>query len=91
MKIHKYQFPENLDESIFEVDLPVASKILTTQIQNGHVIMWYMVPDNSGFTGMFTHRFKFYTTGFEDVPINARYMNTLQFVSGLFVYHLFEI
>lgn len=95
MIIHKYQFPKHVVDgsSLQVVELPFGVKILTAQIQHDFITLWYLVSSVEKLADHVphVHRFAFYATGYDEVPINARYMNTFQFDDGRYVLHMFEL
>lgn len=96
MKIYKHTFPVGDSEFPYcggphSIDMPTSSKVIKAQVQHGAVTMWFTVPNIEGFTGKFTRRFQFFVTGFEEVPDDAKYIETFQFFDGKLVLHLFEV
>lgn len=95
MKIYKYTFSRDFDlivNNIITVNLPGGSKILTTQLQDSAIVMWYAAPDIVDIKAdPQIYHFKLYVTGSENIPTNSRYMNTFQFDDGQFVIHMFEL
>jgi len=87
-KIFKYVF--NLDD-VFQVAMPIGSKILKIGKQPGHprgtYCMWALViPDNP----MVERRFKVYGTG-HSIDTDASQLNYIEsIIDDFYVWHFFE-
>lgn len=90
MLIHKYSFRYEL-HGLHEVVLPIGSKILSVKSQCGVLVMWYSVPNDFANSALCTHRYGFYHTGFDDVPSNARFIDTFLFSGDMYILHMFEL
>ncbi len=83
--IWKYHVPIT---DYFTLDLPIGSKLLTAQVQNGEPCLWALVAPHRESV---TRRFCVAGTG---TPIEGRdltYVSTFQQSGGALVWHLFEI
>ena len=86
MKVHKHVF-ENSLLGLHSLQLPMKSIVRSAQVQAGKVVMWYTIPEEV--VGTVERRFRFYTTGFDSIPLTAAYISTIQFRD--YVLHLFEV
>jgi hypothetical protein len=86
MKIFKYEVP--LFEN-FELEMPIDSKILSFQSQNGNLVLWAAVYQNSSLE---TRVFKLLGTGSDiDMDYVISFIGTVQQLNGNLVWHLFEV
>jgi hypothetical protein len=87
--IWKYQ----LKDTNQNIEVPKGSKILTAQIQNNEITLWFLIKDSEAEKEK--RHFKVYGTGHSiDGVVTDRthqYINTLQFHGGSLVLHCFEI
>ncbi len=86
IKIFKYEVP--IQDSII-IDLPVDSKILSFQIQNGKPYIWALVdPDEL----LVSRYFTIIPTGAEIEYLSEIlvYIGTVQMACGAMIFHLFE-
>ena len=83
--IWKYPIPP---AGNFTLDLPDDAEILDAQMQHGVACLWAKVDPEAP-----KHRVRFALvgTGCGDAPEHAVYIASLQFQSGNFVFHLFQI
>lgn len=71
-----------------ELEIPEDSTFLDVQVQDGKVVLWYMVRNPDGPTR--TTKFRIYGTGHTLDDENQYYRGTFQLLDGAFVGHLFE-
>jgi hypothetical protein len=89
-QIWKYEIPMNsLDE--FILNIPIAAKILTVQIQNAVPVIWAIVDEPYHDTE--ERKFKVIGTGHEheDLFRGMVYIGTFHLYGGKFIGHLFEL
>jgi len=90
--IHKeiLEFPED-GGMIVELKLPVYAHILTAQVQNGKITLWYMWNLEVKDEEKETRKFSIIGTGWEidKKLLVSTYINTVQL--GPFVFHVFEV
>ncbi len=81
--IHKYQLAM-ADEQLLQ--LPMDSKPLCVQMQNGMPHVWVMIDMNQPMYGIY----KFYTHGTgHNFNHNANYLDTYQMDGGGLIFHVF--
>jgi hypothetical protein len=83
--ILKYPF-EVEDE--FELNLPVAARFLTVQVQDNIPCMWFQVTHETAYLEM--RKFYVVGTGHPFNPSDSVYLGTFQMLEGMFVGHLYE-
>lgn len=87
MKIFKYEIPI---KDKFDLELPVYSKILSFQVQNGKPYIWVLLDDKQVLPLLRHRYFTLVGSGheFDHHPDVMKYIGTIQLDS--FVWHLFE-
>lgn len=92
MIVLKYQFPVG-GSGVFAAEIYEDAKILDAQLQYNRITVWFTVPKlNAGaMMNAKPRKFGFYVTAYEEVPDNAIYIKTFQFLDGNYVLHMFEI
>jgi hypothetical protein len=83
-----YKYPLSITD-YQTVKMPVRSKILTVQVQSGHLFLWAMINSCEG--NMAEYPVWIFGTGHEITEPEAtiRYVSTVQFDSGHLVFHVF--
>ena len=85
--IHKFQLPEG---KAHKISMPVGSKVLDFQYQNGTICMWAIVQEGAfPVTKRMTRRFRIVGTGEAYDFQGRKYQQTLQ--DGDEVWHIFEV
>lgn len=84
--IWKFELPlRNGGEQI--IDMPVLSRILCVQDQNGILCIWAVVDPKKEMT---KRKFLIVGTGYESKHIPLDYIGTVQQMSGALIWHIFE-
>ena len=87
MRILKYYIPlPGID-----IYIPLLSKVLSFQMQNGQPVLWVLADDNVTEDQKYLVHFRYIGTGQEvsKEMLNGKYIGTIQ--DGMFVWHLFEV
>lgn len=81
--------PNEGDEMVAVVNMPVGAQVLTVQMQYGEPRLWALVDPNAPKAD---RRFQVVGTGHKFNPKpSAHYLGTFQMQSGAFVFHVFEV
>lgn len=89
--VHK--FPLNLGgwgvfpSATHNVEMPKVSQVLALQLQNDIPTLWVQVDPE---TPAVTRTFQWVGTG-QDVPLDGKYVGTVQMKDGAYVFHLYEV
>lgn len=84
-----YKYPVEVIDESFQLVLPIESEILTLQMQRDIPSLWIrQYPYNPGQIQEL-HTYKWFGTGYTEIPDNATYIGTVQFSD--YVFHLFKI
>ena len=84
MIIYKYHF--KLGDTV-EIEMPLASQILSVQIQNGMYCLWALIDQE--ITTVVKRKLAIRGTGNPIKGSLGRYIATIQ--NGLFVWHVFDL
>jgi hypothetical protein len=84
-----WKYPVTIGDE-FTLEMPLAAKVLTVQVQHGAPYLWALV-DPANVDAMRTRRFRLAGTGhpIEDTD-GLKYVGTFQMFGGSLVWHVFE-
>lgn len=81
--------PNEGDEMVVVVNMPVGAQVLTVQMQHDKPRLWALVDPEAPRAD---RRFQVVGTGHKFNPKpSAHYLGTFQMQSGAFVFHVFEV
>jgi hypothetical protein len=83
MKIYKYKIePEKT-----KLELPRGAEILSANVKGDDAYIWALVDPDVPLTDRVIGA---YATGYSNVPVGAKFIDTVHFQNGL-VFHIFEV
>lgn len=82
-----YKYPIDIKD-VQTVTMPMNSKILTAQVQQGKLCLWAMVDEKNDRTE--EHIIEVFGTGHPMINMPRNYIGTIQWMGGHLVFHVFE-
>lgn len=87
MKVLKYEI---LSRGFNNIELPVGAKVLSAMQQGNNIQMWVSVDEQHQWSTE-SREFFLAFTGFDTVPVGAKFIGTTMSSDGKAVSHLFEV